>query len=356
MRIGALFEPNSAANYRIGYPLAAMERRGHQILWPDQRGLASLASLLECDAVLIYRRSGAELRQGIRRMREAGVAVIWDNDDDFLHMPKNRRNRRDSGGRSTQQIFTDTMKTARSVDAVVVTTEPLAAVMADAGVPGARVIANHLMFDKRPARPHEGVVIGWIGGLEHRADALGVNLPNVLSDLMDKHPRLTVTTVGVELPLRDRARYDHSIFVEFQNLPDQMAGWDIGLAPLLDTPFNRSRSDIKLKEYAASRLPWVASPHGPYAGLGDAQGGRLAADDGWFDALDALISDPKARKRLSSAGGAWARRHTIDAVADEYETLFATAVAKASGQPVVAPRQPLGARLTRGLRRRVAAQ
>ena len=40
---------------------------------------------------------------------------------------------------------------------------------------------------------------------------------------------------------------------------------------------NRARSNIKLKEYAAAGACWLASPIGPYVGLGEKQGGRLVA-------------------------------------------------------------------------------
>ena len=42
--------------------------------------------------------------------------------------------------------------------------------------------------------------------------------------------------------------------------------WDVALAPLVDDEFNAVKSDLKLLEYAAMRLPVVASDAGPYAG------------------------------------------------------------------------------------------
>ncbi|HEY6760068.1 MAG TPA: hypothetical protein VI318_11275 [Baekduia sp.] len=309
--------------------------------------------------MLIYRRFTADLRQWVRHLRDAGVGVIWDNDDDFLHMPRNRQNKRHSGGRSSQQIFTEMVQIARLADQVLVTTEPLAGVMADAGVRRVHVIPNQLAPGTRTRRPHADFTIGWIAGDEHRPDAQGVDLHNALSRLMEKHPNLTVTTVGVELHLRERERYRHTRFVPFEALPEVIAEFDIGIAPLLDTPFNRSRSDIKVKEYAGFQVPWVASPHGPYAPLGEEQGGRLAADDAWFDVLDGLVADPDAQRRLAAAGAAWASTQTFDAVADEYEQLLATVAAKASGRPIAVSSPPpptsaakVGARLPRGLRRR----
>jgi glycosyltransferase involved in cell wall biosynthesis len=106
-----------------------------------------------------------------------------------------------------------------------------------------------------------------------------------------------------------------------------VGGFDIGIAPIADLPGNRARSDIKVKEYAASGVPWLASPVGPYVGLGEPEGGRLVPDDGWFEALDRLVSRRRERKRLGRRGERWAKGQTIDAGADRWESVFLDASA-----------------------------
>jgi len=115
--------------------------------------------------------------------------------------------------------------------------------------------------------------------------------------------------------------------VEFTDLPDRIGGFDIGIAPLADIAWNHARSDIKLKEYAASGVPWLASPVGPYLGLGEGEGGRLVPDDGWFEALDRLVSRPRERRKLSKKASAWAKRQTVDAAAERWERVFSEAAA-----------------------------
>ena len=146
---------------------------------------------------------------------------------------------------------------------------------------------------------------------------------------MAEHPRVGVSTVGVRLPLGER--YTHAPALAFEQLPLHMARWDIGIAPLLDTPFNRARSDIKVKEYAASQLPWLASAVGPYRGLGAAQGGQVVDNEQWFDALDALVRDDAGRRQLSLSGARWAATQTITSLASRYEEAFADAAERASG-------------------------
>ena len=128
-------------------------------------------------------------------------------------------------------------------------------------------------------------------------------------------------TVGVRLPINSE-RYRHIPRVPFPELMKVIGGLDIGIAPLADTPFNRCRSDIKPKEYAAGGAAWLASPVGPYRALGEKEGGMLVSDDGWYAALDTLVGKPRLRKRLSRRARAWAKTQTIDKHAEIWETAF----------------------------------
>ncbi|WCB95749.1 glycosyltransferase [Baekduia alba] len=327
MRIGVLTELSPAARYRVHYPLDAMQRRGHDIVWPNDDGSPRVDAFPSCDALLVYRSHGSAVRNLLKRLRASGIAIVWDNDDDLRHLPRDRATRRRAGGFSNQAIFDETARTAKLAHVAIATSEPIAAAYRGAGVRDVRVIANYLASGTaRQARPHDGVVVGWIAGLEHASDVQPLRLNETFRALQVEHPDLNVITIGVRLALRER--YRHAPHVVFDKLPAVMAGFDIGLAPLLDTPFNRARSDIKIKEYAASGVPWLASPVGPYAELGEDAGGRLVPVGSWHEVLNKLIGDANARRHLAQTGRDWARGQTIDAVVDRYETAFADAVGR----------------------------
>jgi glycosyltransferase involved in cell wall biosynthesis len=116
--------------------------------------------------------------------------------------------------------------------------------------------------------------------------------------------------------------------------PELLRGCDVMLwiAPLADIPFNRTRSNVKLKEYASAGTPWLASPVGPYAGMGEQQGGRLVADDGWFAALDDLIGHRFARRRLGRKARAWAKTQTIDQAVARWEAVLEEAIERRRAQ------------------------
>jgi glycosyltransferase involved in cell wall biosynthesis len=329
MRIGATYMKSSAANYRAIYPLQAMERRGHDVVPPDPAtgGLAP-ELMRSCDVVLVQRRHDDETRRQLRTARRHGVAVVWDNDDDLRNLPargtKNFRGKLDG-----QRLFSETVRAADLADVVITSTKPLATIYEAAGIENVEVIENYLPPDsQRKTRKHDGLVIGWVAGDEHQADALDLDIAGSLAALQVEQPDVHVVTLGVRLELSER--YRHHPFVPFYDLPEELAGWDIGLAAIADTAFNASRSNIKVKEYAASGVPWLASARGPYAGLGAREGGRLVADDGWLDALSALARDRRARKRLAKAGQKWAKGETVEVVADRYERLLNEAVRRAA--------------------------
>jgi glycosyltransferase involved in cell wall biosynthesis len=344
MRIGLTWRNCAGTNYRAIEPLKAMVRRGHEVVWPlDPDGGVDLRRLAACEVVHVYRRAD---RQAMALARN-GVPIVYDNDDDFAEgMQHHPEHDRDFVGLRGQQELASTLKMARLARVFTTTTEVIAQKYGRAGVEHVEVIANYLPHDAadpvvradtgvvvgwaapdKPARasrsPSSALVIGWVAGGEHRADVERIEIVPALGRLLAEHAHARVESIGLELGLSDR--YRHEPGVSFAELPDRIRRFDVGIAPLADIPFNWARSDIKLKEYAASGVPWLASPVGPYQGLGEEQGGRLVSDDGWFEALDRLVSRPRERRRLARQAQRWAKRQTIDAVADRWEQVFAHA-------------------------------
>lgn len=328
MRLGVVWHPSSNAHYRAIEPMRAMKRRGHEVVWPaNGDGKADLRRLARCDVVHVYRRCDEETRRVVAELAGGGIAVTWDNDDDFTAVPKESADYRKIGGLAGQRFFTRMVKMARRARLMTTTSELIADKYRRAGVERVEVIGNHLPHGTlRLSRRHDGVVIGWVAGLEHRADIARIPIVDALRRLLAEHEDVWVESIGVNLGLPERYRHDPG--VNFRELPRRMGGWDIGIAPLADLPHNRARSDIKLKEYAASGLPWLASPLGPYLGLGGEQGGRLVPDHGWFEALEALASQRRERRRLARNAKAWSKHQTIETVADRWEQLFAGAAAR----------------------------
>lgn len=269
----------------------------------------------------------------VRRLRDLGVAVVWDSDDDIGSVPKGTSAYRELGRRrGVRRHFERSVEMASAASLMTTTTESIAGIYRARGVERVAVIGNHVRAADvgRPRRRRAGVVIGCTAASEHQHDIDALRIADTLQRLLDEHDALRVVAIGVDLKLRDR-RYTHHVRVPVTSLIEHERVFDIGIAPLVDSPLNASRSDVKLKEYAAAGAMWLASPRGPYAGYGEREGGRLVADGDWHAALDALVRDPALRRTLAGRAQTWVRQQTIERVARRWENVFRHAVADARG-------------------------
>jgi hypothetical protein len=323
VKLGVIYEPGSAnAYYRAILPLQALEQRGHTVIWPTKPDSVPMREFLRCDLVHCYRRMD---RIGdLRVLSERGVAISFDNDDNYAAAEVSDGGRGLEGHQRNQRLHREVIEVAQLADLTTTPSELLAEQYRLAGARHITVIENHLrreMLGFGGRSKHEGITVGWIAGREHRLDLDRIPIVEALRRLLEVHPELRVLTVGVRLTLPSE-HYEHIPEVPFRDLLKITSRIDIGIAPLADTVFNRSRSSVKLKEYSSGGTTWLASPVGPYRALGEKQGGALVADNEWFTALDALVADRRRRRRLAKRALRWAKAQTIDHHVGMWETAF----------------------------------
>ena len=78
-------------------------------------------------------------------------------------------------------------------------------------------------------------------------------------------------------------------------------GFDIGLAPLLDDEFHRSKTNNKFREYGACQIAGVYSNVDTYSRyIRDGETGLLVDNttETWITALTRLITDPQLRLKI----------------------------------------------------------
>jgi glycosyltransferase involved in cell wall biosynthesis len=343
MHFGVVWEPTSAAYYRAIGPMQEMEKRGHSVSFPaGPEGEVDLQRLAGCDLVHVYRYSDADNLRLFAELDRGGIALTWDNDDDFINVPKEGPSYKFAGGLAGRRIFTQQLKTARLAQTTITPSGTLAERYRSAGIADVEVVENYLApHFSRAYSPHLGIVIGWVAGYEHRADTARIGIAQALRQIMSEYDHVRVECIGVDLRLGEegdeRGRYRHDLLVPFEELPQRISGFDIGIAPLADIPFNHSRSNIKLKEYAASGIPWLASPVGPYAEMGVKQGGRLVPDGQWYEALRWMVVRERERQLLAENAKAWAEKQTMSDVARRWENIFVGAVNKRRAQLEATP-------------------
>ena len=127
-----------------------------------------------------------------------------------------------------------------------------------------------------PTDATSGLVVGWTGALAWRSGDLETLRPFLPTFLKDT--RSTFVHHGVFPDDRDtaadRIRLPADLVgpskpaVHPLEYPDNVAGFDIGIVPLADVPFNHAKSWIKGLEYAAARYPVRGRGHRGVSGVG----------------------------------------------------------------------------------------
>jgi glycosyltransferase involved in cell wall biosynthesis len=315
-------------SHRCFEPAEALQARGHEVVVVRGGDEARTNGLpQECDVVFVHRLHSANVLRTVLAASAAGSAFVWDNDDDLTDVPPNPRGSVKRGGLRSQMTASELSAAIGLADLVTTPSADLAGRFRAGGAQAVTVVENYVPDEfSRVKRPeHDGVTIGWVAGYEHIYDLRELGLRDVLRNLLDAREDVRVVSIGLDLSL-ERDRYRYHPMVHYSALPQLTAEWDVGIAPLADVSFNRARSNCKLKEYAAVGTPWLASPVGPYLGLGEREGGRLVADGDWEQALAGMIDSSRERAKLAKRGSKWARGHAMSRNVKRWEAALDEAV------------------------------
>ena len=100
------------------------------------------------------------------------------------------------------------------------------------------------------------------------------------------------------------------------------AGFDIGLAPLHNDVFHRSKTNNKFREYAACRIAGIYSNVDVYSDcVRDGETGLLVEndEDAWHEALVRLLESGSLRSEIQSRGRAYVEEHYCQ---EHFEEVF----------------------------------
>lgn len=245
---------------------------------------------------------------------------IIEVDDNYVDVPPwNEAYHSFRNGMSFREIAIESM---RQADALMVTTPHLGEAYTTFN-DNVYVIENSLDFkgdrkfvgwDYASVRKHRGVRVGWIGGRAHFEDLMMVS--PVLRKILEKYPDVTLCLVnsalkpscealGREFPFDGLSNVhyaDRSVAINRYAAFMASFGFDIGIAPLVDCNFNRSKSNLRWLEYSALKLPTVATDIGHYsATVRNADEAFLVRDndpDLWMKHLEMLINTPSLREEM----------------------------------------------------------
>lgn len=295
-------------------------------------GPVDLREIQGIKIAIVQRQVSDHNRIAIQRMRAAGIKVIYDTDDNLWDLPS---------ANPGKQVFDSCKegfwKCAKEADAITVSTQRLAS----AARTGFRldkpifIVSNAIDFDLFQAKPlvrDNLVMIGWGGSTTHAEDCKDVF--DMMPEVLDKNPTALMQIVGAAaLDIKDtwKDKFDkygrklgsaktRAVVVNKLAVHPQCGyrsgckvgeyanrfaswGWDISIAPLVDSRFNRSKSNIKMLEAASIKIPCLVSDVQPYREFCELGGDDLKwllcnSISQWKTKLTTLINEPEMRKDI----------------------------------------------------------
>lgn len=165
-------------------------------------------------------------------------------------------------------------------------------------------------FQTKPFNENKTVTIGWTGTSGNYAfftDAL----VQAIKEMLASHEHVNFLFICDKQPEK---RFDFPYeFIQWSeaNEVEDLKKIDIGLMPLIDSPWTKGKCGFKLIQYGTIAIPSVASDVGVNSEIIlDQQSGYIVKSDAqaWKKALERLINSPETRREM----GKKAREH-IDA-------------------------------------------
>lgn len=280
--------------------------------------------------------------------RGLGKTVVADLDDDYPHLtPQNPAYRfwildaaklNDRIGKTPVEALREGFK---HVDALISPNENILADWADI-VPGYWVpnYAHWPWYKDIKQKPtptgDEPIIIGWGGSVSHYDSWWFSGLRDAVPVITEKYPNVVWKICGGDVRVKNffkqlgEDRWIDQRGVGPEVWPQQVASFDIGLAPLCGPGYPQGerydlrRSWLKAVEYLLTGVPWIASGEGVYGKL-DGQGGFVVENtpEAWQAALEEVINSLDEYKTASKNMLPWARDNlSMPHVVDKYVKTF----------------------------------
>ncbi|MDK9699930.1 MAG: glycosyltransferase [bacterium] len=287
--------------------------------------------LIQRDVIVSMAKIPPPLQADFTRLKNQGVKFIYELDDHFGAVPETH---------PEKHIINNFDECIRGytpwLDAIVVATEELAGAMSKFGLP-VLVIPNQLdeqlwrLNTPLSVRSGEVVSIGWMGTPTHAADLEPI-IPILLALYEKYRDRIEFRFFGF-LPRRlenhPAMKYQGEIIINYDRFVEHFLANapDIAIAPLLDNPFNRAKSDIKYLEYAAAGCVGIYADLPPYRStVNHRKTGLLVNSEdvsGWENAIVELLENTSLRNQIAyNAREFVIRERTLKNTARNWEVVY----------------------------------
>lgn len=259
--------------------------------------------------VVAQRTTGAEQSSMFKSIAHSASLAVLEMDDDLFNVPADNTAHSYYADPEVQSQLAGNLAAA---DLVTVSTEYLGERMRQYTNAPIVVLPNCLYLKRLPKRLESGGVlsVGWAGSGTHRADLEAAAVP--LRRAIDRAGARFVN-VGADYTDIVGAKDTQYIgWTQHVELSYELLNFDIGVAPLVDNEFNRSKSPLKAMEYGARGIPTVASAVEPYNNyIEHGVDGFLVRHEHEWGKYIGMLRDPELRAQMGAAARAKAEQYDI---------------------------------------------
>lgn len=295
------------AHVRMLQPLEALCRQpGVTGRFSDQ-GLQLLDATVVADRVLIWQRPTLVFPEALEKLRfliSRGYVVVVEYDDDPNFWP---------------EIAHNQYLTFRGVHAIQVSTPELASIVREHN-PEVAVFANSVpelpLLPPQRLHDEQQPISLFFAALNRQSDwepYLNV-LRQCLIEFKDQLRLDIVHDHALDQAL-DVSNKTFTPTLPYSAYCERMACADLVWMPLLDTPFNRKKSDLKFLEAAARGCVAVASTTVYSSVIKDqATGCLFDSPEDLYEILRTLILDPAKRRKIGAQARAWVGQNRLQSM------------------------------------------
>jgi glycosyltransferase involved in cell wall biosynthesis len=297
--------------YRCNTPGVELNKRGHHVMLHGEFDLEAIPFL---DVIIFQRQCQDTAIEAIDRANQFGATTVYELDDDLWNIdPTNPAYEFWNQPGMLQSL----VECVRKVKVVTTTTPRLAQVLSRFNK-NVYVLPNMLpqeywQVEQVDQKRKDTLVIGWAGSQHHWID-LKI-LEGIIEQILDEYPFVEFHIAGAkEMPFKPHDRLIKIEPVGLEDYAEILSGFNIALAPLTDSHFNKCKSDLKFVEYGMVGSAVVASKVEAYTNtIIHGENGFLARNaKDWLKYIKRLVEDEKLRSTVSANAKKYAETRTIE--------------------------------------------
>lgn len=312
------------------YPLKYLEKNNKLLLTILREDNISDYDIKMNDIVLFLRNRTQASFEIFKMAKKEGKKAIYAIDDNFEELPYNRPIKNKIDLNILKKFYIES-------HAVITYSEYFKNVLKkyNKNIYNVSNLSNHEIIENLKTRVRVKkkvgkIIVGYFSSDKDNIEYINMIKPSLIKILDEYKETIELHLINIPrnfIGAYKNVKYYNPIFSldKFYKFMIKQQ-WDVGLAPLIDTEFNRCKTDNKYREYAALRIAGIYSNIIPYKNSvkNNITGILVENDDElWYKAIKELIENKDKRIRIiEESYNDVKERYSLEKYSDNYYQVF----------------------------------